>query len=101
MIYLVIALLAILVFGSRYLFLEPRLPLRLGPRTLKLLSYSTPAVLASIVGPIVFIQEQQLVSEWNNAYVLGALSAVIMIVVTKRTLLTAVVSMAVFLLLHG
>jgi len=92
--------LVVLVFGSRYLFLEPRLPLKLGPKTLKLLSFSTPAVLAAIIGPIVFVQDKQLISSWNNEYLIGAAVAVVMILLTGRALLTAVVSMAVFLLLH-
>ena len=35
----VLLLMALIVFISRYLFLEPRLPLRLGPRTLHFLHY--------------------------------------------------------------
>lgn len=100
MIWLLMLALVVLVFGSRYLFLEPRLPLKLGPKTLKLLSFSTPAVLAAIIGPIIFVQDKQLISSWNNEYLIGAVVAVVMILLTGRTLLTAAVSMAVFLLLH-
>lgn len=100
MIWLLMLALVVLVFGSRYLFLEPRLPLKLGPKTLKLLSFSTPAVLAAIIGPIIFVQDKQLISSWNNEYLIGAVVAVVVILLTGRTLLTAAVSMAVFLLLH-
>ena len=44
MILLTIVLLACITFGTRYLFLEGRLPIRLGPNLKHLLSYSGPAV---------------------------------------------------------
>lgn len=54
MIMLAILLMTVLVFTSRYLFLEPKLPLRLGTRTQKVLNYASPAVLTAIWAPIVF-----------------------------------------------
>ncbi|MDF5366744.1 AzlD domain-containing protein, partial [Vibrio parahaemolyticus] len=53
MIMLAILLMTVLVFTSRYLFLEPKLPLRLGTRTQKVLNYASPAVLTAIWAPIV------------------------------------------------
>ncbi|MDW2167400.1 AzlD domain-containing protein, partial [Vibrio sp. 2099] len=48
MIMLSILLMTLLVFTSRYLFLEPKLPLKLGTRTQKILNYASPAVLTAI-----------------------------------------------------
>jgi branched-subunit amino acid transport protein len=58
------------VFLSRYLFLEPRLPLRLNARAQHLLSFSSPAVLTAIWGPIVFLPEGKLDVSPENPYLL-------------------------------
>lgn len=96
MIMLSILAMTALVFMSRYLFLEPKLPLRLSPGLQRLLSYSGPAVLTAIWAPIVFTHEKSLWLESTNPYIWAALLAWR----TKNVLLTTVVSMAVFLLLN-
>ncbi|MEF1229880.1 AzlD domain-containing protein, partial [Vibrio fortis] len=53
MIWLTILLMTAIVFVSRYLFLEPAVPLRLNASARRLLRYSGPAVLTAIWGPIV------------------------------------------------
>lgn len=100
MIMLSIFAMTALVFMSRYLFLEPKLPLRLSPSLQRLLSYSGPAVLTAIWAPIVFTHEQSLWLESNNPYIWAALLAGLLAWRTKNILLTTVVSMAVFLLLN-
>lgn len=99
MILLSIFAMTLLVFVSRYLFLEPRLPLRLNPQAQRLLSYSSPAVLTAIWAPIVFMPEQELWVTPDNPYLIGALVAAVMAWNTKNVLLTTFVSMAVFLVL--
>jgi len=99
MIMLSIFAMTALVFLSRYLFLEPKLPLRLNPALQRLLSYSGPAVLTAIWAPIVFMPEKNLWLEWNNPYLLAALLAGLLAWVSKNVLLTTVVSMGSFLLL--
>ncbi|NOI14872.1 AzlD domain-containing protein [Vibrio hepatarius] len=99
MILLSIFAMTLLVFVSRYLFLEPRLPLRLNPQAQRLLSYSSPAVLTAIWAPIVFMPEQELWVTPDNPYLIGALVAAVMAWKTKNVLLTTFVSMAVFLIL--
>ena len=54
-----IFLVAIIIFTSRYLFLEGKLPLRLGTNARDFLSFSGPAVLTTICMPIVFVKEEQ------------------------------------------
>ena len=77
MIFVTIFLLACITFGTRYLFLEGRLPIRLGPNIKQLLSYSGPAVLTAITAPILFVHDQQLDVSVGNPYFWGAVAAVV------------------------
>ena len=74
---LTILLLACITFGTRYLFLDGRLPIRLGPNLKHLLSFSGPAVLTAIAAPIIFVHQQQLDIALDNPYLWGALAAVV------------------------
>lgn len=100
MIWLTIVLMTAIIFLSRYMFLEPKLPLRLSPNVVKFLSYSAPAVLTAILAPIVFIQDNTLHLNLDNSYLIGAIFAVLLILLTRNTLLTAVLSMILFFLIH-
>nr|WP_319557047.1 AzlD domain-containing protein [uncultured Vibrio sp.] len=100
MIMLSILLMTALVFTSRYLFLEPKLPIRLGTRTQKILSYASPAVLTAIWAPIVFVPEGELGLSLQNPFLLAAIIAVLIAYLTKNVLMTTIVSMAAFLLLR-
>jgi branched-subunit amino acid transport protein len=100
MIFLQILTMAALVFFSRYLFLEPKLPLRLNSKLQKLLNYSSPAVLTAIWAPIVFTPHQALWLSSDNPYLWAATLAVVIAWKTKNVLMTTVVSMSVFLLLN-
>lgn len=99
MIALTLAAMAILVFASRYLFLEPRLPLELGPKLRRLMAYATPAVLSAVIAPMVLIHQDQINYSWQNPYLLGAIAAIVIMLLTKNTLLTTLLSMALFVLL--
>lgn len=96
MIWLIIIGMASLVFMSRYIFLEPKLPLRLSKNTHRFLSYSAPAVLTAILAPIVFVRENMLNISVDNNYLIGAIIACLLAYFTRNTLLTALVSMGVF-----
>lgn len=100
MIFLSILAMTSLVFISRYLFLEPKLPLRLSPSLQRLLSYSSPAVLTAIWAPIVFSQEGELWVASDNPYFWSALLAAFIAWKTKNVLLTTVISMVFFLVLN-
>jgi branched-subunit amino acid transport protein len=89
----------VLVFLSRYLFLEPKLPLRLNPAAQRLLAYSSPAVLTAIWAPIVFMPEKELWLAPSNPYLIGAIAAALLAWKTKNVLLTTIVSMVLFLCL--
>ncbi len=100
MIMLSILAMTALVFMSRYVFLEPKLPLRLSTGLQRLLSYSGPAVLTAIWTPIVFTHEKSLWLDSTNPYLWASLLAGFLAWKTKQVLLTTVASMAVFLLLN-
>lgn len=100
MIWLTIILMTVIIFISRYIFIEPKLPLRLNSGMVKFLSYSAPAVLTAILAPIVFIQDNTLHLNLDNSYLIGAVFAVLLILLTRNTLLTAVLSMVLFFLIH-
>jgi branched-subunit amino acid transport protein len=73
---LTILLLACITFATRYLFLEGRLPVRLGSSVKLFLSYSGPAVLTAITMPILFVHQHQLDTAVSNPYLWGALAAI-------------------------
>ncbi|WP_067040668.1 AzlD domain-containing protein [Moritella sp. JT01] len=100
MIWLTIILMTVIIFISRYIFIEPKLPLRLSASVVKFLSYSAPAVLTAILAPIVFIQDNTLHLNLDNSYLIGAIFAVLLILITRNTLLTAILSMLLFFLIH-
>lgn len=98
MIWLTILLMTVMVFSSRYLFLSPRLPLKLNADAQKLLSYSSPAVLTAIWAPIVFLQEGNLDISVHNPYLISAILAALIAWKTKNVLITAILSMTTFFL---
>jgi branched-subunit amino acid transport protein len=67
---------------------------------LHFLSYAAPAVLTAILAPIVFIQDSQLDISLENNYLICALLAVFLAITTRNTLLTTVLSMAIFFILR-
>jgi len=96
MIWLTLGLMASIVFISRYLFLEPKLPLKLNKRSLQFLSYAAPAVLTAIIAPMVLVKEQALYVSLHNNYLIGAIIACLLAYFTRNTLLTVLVSMGIF-----
>lgn len=99
MIWFTIFTMAGLVFVSRYLFLEPRLPVVLSERVQRLLSYSAPAVFSAVLAPIVLIDNNQLSLSFANSYLVGASIAIALAYFTRNTLLTVLVSMGIFFLI--
>ena len=100
MIWFMIPIMAALVFISRYLFLEPKLPLSLSKNSLQFLSYSAPAVLTAIFAPIVFMRDGVLSIGLDNSYLICALVATILAMLTKNTLLTTIISIGLFFIIH-
>lgn len=92
-----ILLLACITFTTRYLFLEGRLPIRLGPNVRHLLSYSGPAVLTAIASPILLVHQQQLDLASDNAYLWGALMGIVVAHKTGSVYWTIGLGMLIFM----
>ena len=97
---LTIALLACITFFSRYLFLAPKLPLRINAKVAHFLSFSAPAVLTAIWVPIIFVKDNSLNSSLTNPYLLAATVAVLVAYKSQSVYLTLGTSMTVFALLR-
>ena len=93
-----ISLLAVITFTTRYLFLEGKLPLRLGPNIKQILSFSAPAVLTTIFVPILFVHEQQLAISPTNIYLWGGIAAIMASYKTHSVYWTIGVGTSVFLI---
>lgn len=100
MVWAVIVGMGLIVFFNRYVFLEPRLPIRLGSNVRQFLGFAVPGMLTAICGPIVFLPEHQLNLRLDNPYLLGSLVAVGLVLWTRNTLVSVLLSMAVFFLLR-
>jgi len=95
---LTILLLATITFLTRYLFLHPKLPIKIGDKMESFLSFSSPAVLTAIWVPIVFIRDHQLDIAPSNPYLIGATIAVITAKLTRSVYLTLIISSTIFAL---
>tara|TARA_R110002124_G_scaffold61161_3_gene167623 strand:+ start:14583 stop:14876 length:294 start_codon:yes stop_codon:yes gene_type:complete len=89
---------ALITFTTRYLFIHPRLPVRLGAKVAKLLSFSAPAVLTAIWVPIIFVQQGQLNMSLQNPYLIAATFAVLTAAKSKSIYLTMLVGLISFVL---
>ncbi|NBA97135.1 AzlD domain-containing protein [Pseudomonas sp. R5(2019)] len=101
MVWAVIFGMGLLVFLNRYVFLEPRLPVRLSSNVRQFLGFAVPGMLTAICGPIVFMPDQQLNLNVDNPYLLSSLVAIGLVLWTRNTLLSMVLSMAFFFVLRA
>jgi len=101
MVWLVIALMSLILFMNRYIFLEPRLPLKLGRNLRDFLGFAVPGLLTAICAPIIFLPEGHLNLAPTNPYLLAGLFAVGVMIWKKNVLLTLGLSMAMFYLLRA
>ncbi|AIZ32814.1 AzlD domain-containing protein [Pseudomonas sp. K1(2024)] len=101
MIWLLIVAMGLLVFLNRYVFLEPRLPLRLSSNVRQFLGFAVPGMLTAICGPIIFLPGHQLDLDPLNPYLLGALVAIALVLLTRSVLLSMLASMLLFILLRS
>lgn len=92
---------AALVFFNRYVFLEPRLPLRLGRNLRTFLEFAVPGMLTAICGPILIPGDASLAATLLSPYLLAGLAAVGLMLWTRRVLTTVFLSLGIFYLLRG
>lgn len=90
----------LIVFSSRYIFLEPKLPLKLGAKAERLLVYSSPAVMTAIIGPIIFLPEKSLDISLSNEYLLAAMITVLIAWRINHALAVTLLGTAVFFALR-
>ncbi|PAJ73170.1 branched-chain amino acid ABC transporter [Pseudoalteromonas sp. NBT06-2] len=95
-----ILLLACITFLTRYLFLHPKLGLRIGPKMGSFLSLSAPAVLTAIWVPIIFVKDNNLDMSLTNPYLLAASVAVVVSKKTNSIYFTLAASVSAFILLR-
>ncbi|MFM2479983.1 AzlD domain-containing protein [Celerinatantimonas sp. YJH-8] len=96
MIWFTICLMSVIVFVSRYLFLAPKLPLKLNAEAQKILSYSSPAVLTAIWAPIVLLHDDKLDISISNPYLIAAVIAALVAWKTRNVLITVVLGTVIF-----
>ncbi len=96
MVWLVIFGMGAVLFFNRYVFLEPRLPLRLGRRAKDFLGFAVPGMLTAICGPIVFMPGHQLNLSLGNPYLLAGLCTVVLMLLTRSVLGSVVLGMLAF-----
>ncbi|MEZ9233489.1 AzlD domain-containing protein [Vibrio amylolyticus] len=102
MIFLSILAMTVIVFLSRYLFLEPALPLKLSYEVKRFLKFSSPAILTAILAPIMTLDSNSHeLLPLPNPYLVSAGLAVLLAWKTGNVLLTTVVSMLLFFTLHN
>lgn len=96
MIWAVIFGMGAVLFFNRYVFLEPRLPVRLGRRAQAFLGFAVPGMLSAICGPIVFMPDHQLNLSLGNPYLLAGACTVVLMLATRNVLASVLLGMAAF-----
>ncbi len=94
-----IILMTLVVFFTRYLFLEPRLPMRLNRRLEALLQYSSFAVLPAIAAPIVLLEHGQVITSLTHPFLIPSILAILISWRTKNVVLSVGLSMTAMLFL--
>lgn len=92
---------AALVFFNRYLFLEPRVQLKLPYFVQRMLHYAAPCLLTAMCIPVIFFDpEQQIRPLYGNIYAYAAIATGIFYTVTRRLLLSSILGFIVFYALY-
>lgn len=92
---------AALVFLNRYLFLEPRVDIRLPYFVRRMLHYSAPCLLTAMCIPVIFFDTtQQLRPILSNIYGYAALATIAFYLCSRRILFSSVFGFIVFYVLY-
>lgn len=94
-----ILLMAMITFLTRYLFIHPKVPLKLSAKMVSFLSFSAPAVLTAIWVPIIFIREGELMLSVYNPYLIAATVAVFLAAKKANIYLILIASGSLFIFL--
>ncbi|WP_353170433.1 AzlD domain-containing protein [Acinetobacter rudis] len=91
---------SIIVFCNRYIFLEPRIRLKLPHILQRMLHYSAPCLLTAMCIPVIFYDAQQFRPILTNAYLYAALATCAIYLMTKHLLTSAILGFISFYLLY-
>lgn len=97
--YLILTL-TVIVFINRYLFLDPRVPVRLPVFIHEALKYSAPCLLTAICGPIIIMENGIIRNVPDNPYLWGTLLAILIALFIHNLLLAVTVSLMAFYALN-
>lgn len=100
MTWLLLCSLALIVFINRYVFLEPKVAIRLPVFFQQMLQYSAPCLLVAICAPIVFFQGDQLRVNIFDPYILSAVLCVILALLNQQILLNLSLALVCFYTLN-
>ena len=92
-------LLAGIVFLNRYIFLEPRFPIKIPDWLNRALRYSAPCILSSICVPIILMDSHVFREHIINPYFIATLITILVAYVIRHTLATICISLSSFYLL--
>jgi branched-subunit amino acid transport protein len=96
---LLLAGMFLITFSLRFFFLGGRQRADFPQWLRTMLEFVPPAVLTAIVVPaVLFSDDTGLNFQWSNAYLFGALAAILTSYISKNLLLTLIVSFSVFAL---
>ena len=98
MIWAIIGGMTLILFFNRYLFLEPRLPIRLTRGVKEFLGFAVPGMLTAICGPIIFVKDRGLELSPGNPYLLAGLCATGLMLWSRNVLLSVALSAGLFYL---
>jgi len=91
----------VVTFGVRYPVLAVAGRIQLPDSVMSALKFVPPAVLTAIIVPAVLMPDESLDLGLGNAYLIGAVVAVLVSWRTKSLLRTIIIGMAVFLVWHS
>lgn len=97
--WILIFTLAGIVFINRYIFLEPKMPVKLPRLVHDALQYSAPCLLTAICGPILLMENELVRSFPDNPYLWGAILSVIISLIIKSVVLAVMMSVFLFYVL--
>lgn len=90
-------LLAGIVFLNRYIFLEPRFPIKIPDWLNRALRYSAPCILSSICVPIILMDNHVFREHIINPYFIATLITILVAYVIRHTLATICISLSSFI----
>jgi branched-subunit amino acid transport protein len=94
--WLLIFVLAAIVFFNRYIFLEPAVPVKIPFLLHRALKYSAPCLLTAICGPIILMDHGVIRAFPDNPYFLGAIVSVVISFFIRNIVVAVLLSMLAF-----